>query len=245
MLSRKRLPLLMICSTLIPLVFALLVPGSVTVVILGVWGAVAVIVGVEITRRNVEKEQAALKRALEETANTVFNHYRHDWMNDLQVLYGYIRMGKYDKCEEYVERLKERSIQESKLSRLGIPALIFYLHSFQAHSQSLRLGVHVEDQLQLGTVMSFADGESLASAVMEAVQVYQCSMQRSSSGEVRSLNLYFGMDQRDVIVRFDGSDVSADLEIMMQVRAKLESRSLRMEQLSSGQNFQIRMPCQT
>ncbi|MDP4095652.1 hypothetical protein OIN60_02450 [Paenibacillus sp. P96] len=113
------------------------------------------------------------------------------------------------------------------------------------NSGSLRLEVHVEDQLQLGTVMSPEDGESLASAVRDTVQAYQYGVGRSSWGEVRSLSLYFGMDQGDVIVRFEGSDLPADSEMLMQVRAKLENRSLRMEQLPSGQIFQIRMPCQT
>ncbi|MFB5684644.1 Spo0B domain-containing protein [Paenibacillus terreus] len=245
MLSRKSLPLLAVCSVLAPLILALLVPGPVTVIILGVWGAAAATAGVEMTRRHAEKENAAMRRALEETANTAFNHHRHDWMNDLQVLYGYIRMGKHDKSAEYVERIKERAVQDSRISKLGIPALIFYLHSFRVNSHSLRLEVSVEDQLQLGAVMSPEDGESLALAVRDTVQAYQCGVGRSSWGEVRSLNLYFGMDQGDVIVRFEGSDLPADSEMLMQVRARLENQSLRMEQLPSGQTFQIRVPCQT
>ncbi|MDP4095653.1 Spo0B domain-containing protein [Paenibacillus sp. P96] len=126
MLSRKRLPLLVVCSALAPLVLALLVPGPVTVIILAVWGGAAAIAGVEITRRNAEKENTAIRRTLEEAANAALNHHRHDWMNDLQVLYGYIRMGKYDKSAECVERIKERAAQDSKLSKLGIPALIFF-----------------------------------------------------------------------------------------------------------------------
>lgn len=245
MLSRKRLPLLAVCSALAPLALALLIPCPVTVIILGAWGAAAALAGVEITRRNAGKENAAMKRALEETANAAFNHHRHDWMNDLQVLYGYIRMGKHDKSVEYVERIKERTAEDSKISRLGIPALIFYLHTFRVTSQSLRLEVYVEDQLQLGAVMSPEDGESLASAVRDTVQAYQCGVGRSSWGEVRSLKLYFGMDQGDVIVRFEGRDLPADSEMLMQVRARLENQSLWMEQLPSGQAFQLRMPYQT
>ncbi|MGX1570079.1 hypothetical protein [Paenibacillus terrae] len=97
----------------------------------------------------------------------------------------------------------------------------------------------------MDAVMSPEDGESLASAVIETVRAYQYGGGRSSWGEVRRLTLYFGMDQNDVIVRFEGSDVPTDLNLLKQVRSGHGSERIRAEKLPTGEMLQIRMQCQT
>lgn len=57
-------------------------------------------------------------------------HYRHDWMNDLQVLYGYIRLNKTDQAVEFMEKMKSQALQESYVSKLGIPELaVFFIQN--------------------------------------------------------------------------------------------------------------------
>ncbi|WP_025682920.1 Spo0B domain-containing protein [Paenibacillus maysiensis] len=245
MFQRIRAPHLALGSILIPLVFSLLYPAALTIIILAVWSVIAACFSMWHIQRQVEVEWKAALRSLERTAIAALNHHRHDWMNDLQVLYGYIRMNKHDKSAAYVETIKGRVAEDSKISKLGIPSLVFYLQSFRVNAGNLQLSVQVEEHLKLDAVMSPEDGESLASAVIGTVRAYQYGGGRSSWGEVRRLTLYFGMDENDVIVRFEGSDVPADLNLLKQVRSGHGSERIRTEKLPTGEILQIRMQCQT
>lgn len=51
MLLRKYLPLLAVCSILIPFVIALLFPGTMSIVLLGLWGGVAGVTAMRIAQR--------------------------------------------------------------------------------------------------------------------------------------------------------------------------------------------------
>ena len=68
----------------------------------------------------------AIIRNVEQTAIQMLNHHRHDWMNELQILYGYIQLGKLDKTVGSVERIKDRMATESRISKLGIPSLVLF-----------------------------------------------------------------------------------------------------------------------
>ncbi|MDO7906875.1 Spo0B domain-containing protein [Paenibacillus sp. JX-17] len=243
MRSWTKVPLLTACSILIPLVFIFVYPTIVTLVAAVIWCVGSVMLAVQMLRRTAEQEKQQLLRTVQGTAISTLNHHRHDWMNDLQVLYGYIRLGKHDKTVQCVERIKERVAEESKIAKLGIPSLVFFLQSFRSYGANLELHVEVQDQMQLGAVMSPEDGESLATAVMDTVRAYQYSGGRSSWGEVRSLTIYFTLDQGDAVVRFEASEME-DPELLHQIVKALEHKHIVAEQSNAGQaSFQFRMPC--
>ena len=60
-----------------------------------------------------------------------------------------IQLGKLDKSLQCVERIKERIAEESRISRLGIPSLVFYFSLFVRSGIALDLHVEIEDELQL------------------------------------------------------------------------------------------------
>lgn len=72
---------------------------------------------------------------------TTMNHYRHDWMNQLQVLFGYISLGKKEKCIEYVEKIKGRMFVESQIAKLEEPGLVSYLQAFRIFPAHFELEV--------------------------------------------------------------------------------------------------------
>lgn len=244
MLLRKYLPLLAVCSILIPFVIALLFPGTMSIVLLGLWGGVAGVTAMRIAQRKKDTEQASAIRELKQTAMDTLTHHRHDWMNDLQVLYGYIRMGKHERSVQYVERIKERVLEESRVAKLGVPSLVFYLQSFRTCSGDLQLSVHVEDQLQLETAISPEDGESLASAVIEFLDACKHREGRSSWGEVRSLSLYFEMDHEDIVVRIEGDGIPEQSDKLLQLRSIVSNTRVRAEEHPSGHIIRMRMQCQ-
>ncbi|WP_284637909.1 Spo0B domain-containing protein [Paenibacillus silviterrae] len=85
----------------------------------------------------------------------LFNHYRHDWMNDIQILFGYVKLKKYDKLTDLMEKIKEKVQQESYISKLGVPSLIMALLSFKCEVKELKLDVSMDHEFSIGD-MAFA-----------------------------------------------------------------------------------------
>jgi stage 0 sporulation protein B (sporulation initiation phosphotransferase) len=79
----------------------------------------------------------------------LFNHYRHDWMNDIQLIFGYVKLKKYDKLEDLMEKIKDKVQREGFVSRLGNSELIAYLLSFQAEVKDIRLEVELKREVHL------------------------------------------------------------------------------------------------
>ncbi|MCZ8519078.1 MULTISPECIES: Spo0B domain-containing protein [Paenibacillus] len=79
----------------------------------------------------------------------LFNHYRHDWMNDIQILMAYVQLKKYDKLPPLMEKIKEKVRQEGYVSKLGIPSLIVYLLSFQSEVKELELEISMNEEIRL------------------------------------------------------------------------------------------------
>ncbi|MFC4600395.1 Spo0B domain-containing protein [Cohnella hongkongensis] len=94
--------------------------------------------------RHREQSGKLMARAQLSTIRTL-SHHRHDWMNELQILYGYLRLNKLDKAVDVVDRIRARMEQDSKVSQLGCPELSVYLLSFRTFCDTMRLEVDVED----------------------------------------------------------------------------------------------------
>jgi hypothetical protein len=79
----------------------------------------------------------------------LFNHYRHDWMNEIQLVYGYVKLKKYDKLEALMETIRTKVQHESHISKLGVPELVVYLFSSQAGEKELKLDVEMKQEIHL------------------------------------------------------------------------------------------------
>lgn len=118
-------------------------------------GATALYIGAErvkLRRQNVRMLEHARKSSI-----LMLTHHRHDWMNDLQILYGYIKMNKADKAVDIVERIRLRMEQDSKVSQLGQTELSTYLLSFRSMCNHLRLEVNVSGNIHLARLSLDAD----------------------------------------------------------------------------------------
>lgn len=79
----------------------------------------------------------------------ILNRHRHDWMNDLQVLFGYMQMNKQDKIKEYIHRLSDKLTRESLVAKLADPELVAYLLRFRAVCDRLQLDVVPSGEIDL------------------------------------------------------------------------------------------------
>lgn len=168
-------------------------------------------------------ERRSLLESVQRTAAATLSHHRHDWMNDLQILYGYIQLRKYDKLAGCVERIKERMLIESKISRLGIPSLTFYLQSFRELNSNVQLTVLIEGDLQLDSLCSEQGSQHLTSAIVETIRAFQFK-DRISWGELLQLTVSFYLDQEHVYVSFDQEGPTNNLDTI----------KLHLEHLLSG-----------
>lgn len=140
-----------------------------TLALFVLWGiAIGVFLALSASRRHHERFYRMLDHAHASSIQTL-SHHRHDWMNELQVLYGYLRLGKPDKAVEVVDRIRVRMDHDSRLSHIGNPKLSIYLLSFRTMCDSIRLEVETEEGLQLGRTP--ADADRIADAVIGMINV--------------------------------------------------------------------------
>lgn len=85
---------------------------------------------------------------LESKLLAVLNHHRHSWLNDLQLIFGYIKLKKYDQLEAYVEKIRQKLECESRISAIPDPALVLELLQFVYNNQAFKLNVQIENGMQ-------------------------------------------------------------------------------------------------
>jgi len=168
-------------------------------VVFVLWLIAAAAIWVICERKEHAYRTSKMVHAMQTTSIRTLNHHRHDWMNDLQVLYGYIRMGKSDRVVQYVEQIRENMTKESKIAKLGIPSLITYLQSFRTMTNSLQLVVSIEEDLNLAELS--LEGEQLAAAIVEIINMYRFGV-KAGSGEVASLTVAFSSDDTGLQLAF-------------------------------------------
>lgn len=105
------------------------------------------------------------------SAIQTLSHHRHDWMNDLQIMYGYLRLNKPDRAVEIVERIRSRMEHESRISQLGHAELCMFLLSFRTMSDHMRLEVAVPEVLHLDELP--IDADRLAASVIGLVHLFR------------------------------------------------------------------------
>lgn len=129
----------------------------------------------------------------------LLTHYRHDWMNELQVLFGYTRLKKYDILPEYMDKIRMSALQDSLICKLGNPALAVYLLERRVSGGNCRLEVELEKEMNLQKLaMSERDVFRLVEGVSERLIRHSSPAQ----GEPALLSLGFDEEESEVLVDF-------------------------------------------
>lgn len=79
----------------------------------------------------------------------ILQHYRHDLMNDLQIVYGYLSMGKVDNVTKKISERLIKDNEERKLLNLGAAKFTLWVIRFNHIYDRLHLNyqIHIEDKL--------------------------------------------------------------------------------------------------
>ncbi|MGM8214237.1 Spo0B domain-containing protein [Bacillaceae bacterium W0354] len=70
--------------------------------------------------------------------------YRHDLMNDLQLIQGYAGMGKYEQSNEKLKAFINKLNQERQLQTLEAPNFVLWLILLKLHQRELHTTLEIE-----------------------------------------------------------------------------------------------------
>lgn len=99
------------------------------------------------------------------------NRNRHDLMNDLQVLYGYIGLKKYDKLHEFMDNIKLKAVRESQVAKIGPPELTAFLFSFENRYRHIHLDLEAYPASSLEAKQIIAD-DQMTDAIRKAADCF-------------------------------------------------------------------------
>ncbi|WP_174613929.1 Spo0B domain-containing protein [Virgibacillus ihumii] len=85
---------------------------------------------------------------LEEDVIQILRHNRHDLMNHLQIVQGYLSMDKPEKARSKLETFMKLMEEERKLVNLNIPKFALCLIQFNTNYQNFRLSYHIHTARQ-------------------------------------------------------------------------------------------------
>ncbi|RIX50551.1 histidine kinase [Paenibacillus nanensis] len=213
-------------SILLPGVAALIWPGMVWLIALFlVWCAAAAAFWIREERKEHRERLTRTIGAMQHASVRTLNHHRHDWMNDLQVLFGYIRLGKLDKTIQYVERIRERMAAESAVSKLGVPSLISFIQSFRTITNTMSLEVEIEGDLHLNELS--LDGEAVAEALIHTINAYRFAVKPDNAG-LAVLRVRLSADEEALYAAFyyEGEFIN-EQQWSQKMNQQLESAPLR------------------
>lgn len=74
----------------------------------------------------------------------IIQHYRHDILNQLQVIQGYIKLDDYKKVNATMSQLLEYFYQERKLLNLNMPHVLLWFLQFNIKYENIKLTYDID-----------------------------------------------------------------------------------------------------
>jgi stage 0 sporulation protein B (sporulation initiation phosphotransferase) len=126
----------------------------------------------------------------------ILSRYRHDWMNDFQILIGNLRLQKYDVIEGFIQKVIQKAKDESKITRLDDVPLVIYLLGFNALHDEMTLSVDIKDTVKWdGSPIS---KEFIHQSIKHMVEIYR---RHALHNEYENNLLYLVISMDDHVVQ--------------------------------------------
>jgi len=187
----RDLSLLMPLSTLVPLILAWIFPNVMMFILLGAWLVAVFFLLSRQEKRRRNQEVRELRQTTQQFFLNVLSHQRHDWMNDLQLIFGYAKMGKLERVEEIVVRVSSDMHKESRIAKIGLSELVFYLMTIKGENREVALHIHADEDLHYAGSLTSDDEEGLIRAVRAGIAAYRYSGLAAQAAEP-ALRIVFG-----------------------------------------------------
>ncbi|MFD2369863.1 Spo0B C-terminal domain-containing protein [Brevibacillus sp. GCM10020057] len=155
----------------------------------------------------------------------VLNRQRHDWLNHVQVLLGYLHLNRTEQGEAHLRRIAEMAMQEAMVARLNSSLLSVFFLTFNALNKEMFLEVEVCNQVDL-TQLSLNEQE-LFQLLSEILCTANDHVDQSSDGSA-SMQLSLAADACGVHFRFDlaGKLCASGLEELEKLIRKSEQSTV-------------------
>ncbi|MGZ9585122.1 Spo0B domain-containing protein [Paenibacillus marinisediminis] len=211
--------------------------------------------GVRIFDQEKMRQQQRLIQAASRQAVDILNHQRHDWMNDLQLLYGYVRLNKLDKLPQCVEQIKLRMEEESRIAKLGYSELILFLMQLRLSGSTMPIEVHIPEAIELSKLKLSLSSDELMDMIAKSVMIFRTAPKPQDSYECyAALRLSLIRQEDQFIVRYEyGGKLLRPDDVKYQYEQMATERGVRLEQLSNKEQdangdfpvLQWMLPCMT
>jgi sensor histidine kinase regulating citrate/malate metabolism len=132
--------------------------------------AMLIVAGVVGIFFSVKVEQKHRNLAHQRQLIDLISHYRHDWMNDIQLLFGYVSLKKYDKLDDCMDKIRTKALQESCTAKLGIPSLVAFFITFRLHYHALTLELEMEQDINLASLPM--EHENVSRLIQSIIQLF-------------------------------------------------------------------------
>lgn len=136
--------------------------------------------GVHLLRKRHEQNLREQHEQQVESVLEMLQNRRHDWLNDLQLVYAYVKMKKYDRLSEAIRALVEKMEVESRAARLDAPELTLFLHHLATEGSKFKLAVETDEKVRLRQLPEPVR-RAFCSAMVEAVQALKKNVQESET----------------------------------------------------------------
>jgi hypothetical protein len=129
----------------------------------------------------------------------ILSRYRHDWMNDFQILIGNLRLKKYDVIEGFIQKVIQKARDESKIIRLDDVPLAIYLLGFNALHTEMNLSVDIKDTVKWNP--SSTSKEFIHHTIKQMVESYRRHAVHNEF-EHNVLHLEISIDDHEIHLSF-------------------------------------------
>lgn len=206
-----------------------------TIALLVLW---IIVVGC-VTEWSIRKSWTSVLQTEQLKAIRTLNHHRHDWMNDLQIISGYIQLKKHDKLVNSVERIRDHMFAESKIAKLGIPSLVMFFQSFRTVCNDIQLDINIVDELNLAELPLAIPLETLSAQVQDMVWMY-VEHAEQGLGEPQVLYIAFENNDHELNVRFHyEGEIRSNRDWSSKVKSAIQGQFVRVEQELDPGSLQI------
>lgn len=150
------------------------------------------------------EQQVCIQRQLDEQRQLwidTLSHARHDWLNDLQLILGYVQLRKYDKIADCVDMLKRRMAEESRAAKLGSPGIIEALLTHRTRPRSYDFVLAIEESIDFR--LRSRDAEAVEAALRRLLSGFEQAAGRDDAHEsANELLCAFGNEAGSAVVWF-------------------------------------------
>ncbi|WP_054949039.1 Spo0B domain-containing protein [Numidum massiliense] len=112
---------------------------------------------------------------------TCLNFKRHDWLNHLQVMTGYLSLREYDRLRNYVTRVLDEAEREGQIFQIAYAPLAHYLLTYNIFAKDTAFNVHIAANV---TRLKAQVGECLLQAICTFEQVIAAACTRKATDVV-------------------------------------------------------------